>query len=200
MTSRSRVAVLGDRPLRTAAVERALAARGIEVTSLEAEQPAELLVLLTPGPATWESVRRHGWPVVAVVDTEPDSGDLVGLVEHGAQAIVVRDCPVEDMLDAIEAVGSGVSGLSPRQVWAMSEELRRRARGAASPLVLTDRETQILAAIAHGLSVKQTAVQLGISPKTVENTQRPLFRKLGVRNRSQAVARAIEAGLLGAQA
>ena len=61
-------------------------------------------------------------------------------------------------------------------------------------VVLTDRETQILVAIADGLSVKQTALQLGISPKTVENTQRPLFRKLGVRNRSQAVAKAIETG------
>ena len=47
-----------------------------------------------------------------------------------------------------------------------------------------------------GLSVKQTARQLGISPRTVENTQRVLYRKLAVRNRAQAVATAYRLGLL----
>ncbi|MGE0308582.1 MAG: response regulator transcription factor, partial [Acidimicrobiia bacterium] len=56
--------------------------------------------------------------------------------------------------------------------------------------------TDILNCVEEGCSVKQTARSLGISPKTVENTQRHLFKKLGVRNRSQAVARAHALGLL----
>ena len=49
---------------------------------------------------------------------------------------------------------------------------------------------------AAGRSVKQTARHLGIAPKTVENLQSRMFRKLDVRNRAQAVAWAHAAGLL----
>ena len=63
---------------------------------------------------------------------------------------------------------------------------------------LTPREIDILASIDRGEVVKQTARQLGISEKTVQNIQSRLFRKLGARNRAQAVARAHELGLLTA--
>lgn len=57
-------------------------------------------------------------------------------------------------------------------------------------LTLTPRDRDILDSIDRGESVKQTAYALGISMKTVENLQATLYRKLGVRNRVQAVAMA----------
>ena len=54
----------------------------------------------------------------------------------------------------------------------------------------------MLELIVQGESVKQTARTLGIAVKTVENTQSRLYRRLGVRNRSQAVAVAMRAGLV----
>jgi DNA-binding CsgD family transcriptional regulator len=66
-------------------------------------------------------------------------------------------------------------------------------------LSLTPREREILASIDRGDSVKQTARSLGIAVKTVESLQGRLFRKLGVRNRAQAVAAAHTRGLLAAQ-
>jgi DNA-binding CsgD family transcriptional regulator len=57
-------------------------------------------------------------------------------------------------------------------------------------LTLTPRDRDILDSIDRGESVKQTAYALGISMKTVENLQAALYRKLGVRNRVQAVAMA----------
>ena len=65
-----------------------------------------------------------------------------------------------------------------------------------STLSLTPREREILASIDRGDSVRQTARSLGIAVKTVENLQGRLFRKLGVRNRAQAVAAAHNRGLL----
>jgi LuxR family maltose regulon positive regulatory protein len=61
----------------------------------------------------------------------------------------------------------------------------------------TPRELDVLLGIARGDSIKQTARALGISPKTVESLQTGLFRKLGVRNRAQAVTRAHALGLVG---
>lgn len=61
---------------------------------------------------------------------------------------------------------------------------------------LSTREYQILEAIDRGRSIKQTALALGVSPKTVENLQGRLFGKLGARNRAQAVYRAHQLGLL----
>lgn len=71
------------------------------------------------------------------------------------------------------------------------------ATGAAGGLPeLTARESQILRSIAAGDTVRQTARSLGIAPKTVENTQARLFRKLGCRNRAATLARALDLGLL----
>jgi DNA-binding CsgD family transcriptional regulator len=61
---------------------------------------------------------------------------------------------------------------------------------------LTSRESDILQSLARGHSIRQTARALGIAPKTVENVQTRLFRKLGVRNRSGALTVADAFGLL----
>src|SRR5262249_62259346 len=61
---------------------------------------------------------------------------------------------------------------------------------------LTSRESDILSSLARGHSIRQTARELGIAPKTVENVQTRLFRKLGVRNRAGALAVADAFGLL----
>ena len=62
---------------------------------------------------------------------------------------------------------------------------------------LTSRERDILKSIASGDTVRQTARTLGIAQKTVENIQARLFRKLGVHNRSGAIASAHSLGLMG---
>ena len=61
---------------------------------------------------------------------------------------------------------------------------------------LTAREFDILGSIARGHTVRQTARTLGIAAKTVENTQARLFRKLGVRNRTEALTIADALGLI----
>jgi DNA-binding NarL/FixJ family response regulator len=63
---------------------------------------------------------------------------------------------------------------------------------------ISPRERDILQSIARGDSVRETARNLGITSKTVENTQTRLFRKLGVRNRVNALAAARRLGLLDA--
>jgi len=64
------------------------------------------------------------------------------------------------------------------------------------PHSLTERELHILAALAEGSSDKQTAVKLFLSESTVKSHLRAIYRKLGVRNRAQALAVAITNGLM----
>ena len=62
---------------------------------------------------------------------------------------------------------------------------------------LTAREFDILRSIAQGLSMKEIARQLGISPKTVENHAQNIYGKIGVKTRGGATLFAIEHGICG---
>jgi len=75
---------------------------------------------------------------------------------------------------------------------ALLRHSRERSRVRSS---LSAREQEVLAMIAEGLSTKQMASRLGISPRTVESHISRAYRKLSVRTRVQAVARAAQAGI-----
>ena len=75
--------------------------------------------------------------------------------------------------------------------------LARQAReGSEMRASLTPREHEILLMVSQGLTMQQAGSRLGISPRTVETHVAKLYRKLGVRTRVQAVARAAQLGLI----
>jgi len=78
----------------------------------------------------------------------------------------------------------------------LDQHAARPARHSGELPELTARESDILQSVARGDSIRQTARALGISPKTVENIQTGLFRKLGVRNRTEAFTMVDALGLL----
>jgi DNA-binding NarL/FixJ family response regulator len=132
--------------------------------------------------------------MVLVLDEEADDAVVIDAVLAGADAVLHWGSHPAAVMAVLSEVSQGGSVLVPNQIRAVASV----ARAAASRpnVVLSRREAQILASIARGQAVKQTARDLGISPKTVENLQGRLFRKLGVRNRAQAVTRAHGMGLL----
>jgi DNA-binding NarL/FixJ family response regulator len=155
---------------------------------------ADVVMVVRPLPEHWPAMAGDDTPHVVVVPERPDDADVVRAVLSGADAVLSFDSSAEDIVTVIEAVSRGANVLESAHVRALVSV----ARGvAAQPTTsLSRRESEILASIARGESVKQTARALGISPKTVENLQSRLFRKLGVRNRAQAVSRAHELRLL----
>jgi two-component system, NarL family, nitrate/nitrite response regulator NarL len=157
------------------------------------EVEADVIVLIDPGRDDWAAVRDLGIPIVLVQGEEADDAGVVDSVLAGADAVLHYDTDTDTVLAVLSEVSQGGSVLRPTQIRAVAGV----ARAAGQPgIVLSRREAQILASIAEGKAVKQTARDLGISPKTVENLQGRLFRKLGARNRAQAVARAHALGLL----
>ena len=116
---------------------------------------------------------------------------------RGAVAVVTIDQVAGDLVAALRLSTHGFVTLDASAGGALRESLRLPANPTSRLPELTCREVDILRSIADGHTVRRTAQVLGIAEKTVENIQARLFRKLGVHNRSGAVAAAHSLGLLG---
>lgn len=173
-----------------------LRTRGVAVVDIETspDEALDVLVLVEPEHEHWDAARRRSLPILLVLEQEAGDAEVVEAVLAGADAVIHADTTPDAVVHTLEEVSQGGSVLCPSQ----ARVVARVARSAtAQPqVVLTPRESEIVASIAQGKAVKQTARDLGISAKTVENLQGRLFRKLGVRNRAQAVVRAHGLGLL----
>jgi DNA-binding NarL/FixJ family response regulator len=159
---------------------------------------ADIVLLVLPDPQAWEQLEPAGAPAVVVLPAEPTAEDLIALAQKGAVGCVSLDDPEHVLVETMRRVLSGEAGLSGSQTRLLMGAVARHSATDVRP-VLTAREVDILEAINSGKSIQQTAAVLGVSPRTVENTQRFLFQKLRVANRVQAIAKGYELGLLTRQ-
>ena len=112
-------------------------------------------------------------------------------MQAGARGYVLKDAPASEIIAAIEAVAGGGTFLSP----AVSKRLFRNQ--APRPL-LSSRESQILSALARGLSSKQIAREMDVSVRTVEAHRQSIKRKLALDGQAELIKYAVEhAGTLG---
>jgi DNA-binding CsgD family transcriptional regulator len=193
------VLVIGQRGLTRDIVRHALSTAGLTTVDLVAlsEDPdaASVVVAVSPTQADWEAAEQLGARMVVVADTQIGAAEAIDLVVRGADAVVDTDVELDELAEIVESVATGSSHLTGPQVSEAVSRLRQMPRSSDVP-TLTRRELDILASIDRGDVVKQTARELDISAKTVQNIQSRLFRKLGARNRAHAVAVAHELGLL----
>lgn len=130
------------------------------------------------------------------------SGDhtLFECIRAGVDGYLEKTAGVRFVADALHRVALGERVFTRDQERAAVAELGRLARqtrevsGAAAHL--TERELETLRLVAEGLSVKQVGSRLGLSPRTVESHLGKLYRKLGARNRVQALSRAASLRLI----
>jgi two-component system, NarL family, nitrate/nitrite response regulator NarL len=155
------------------------------------------LVLVDPRPRDWDGVDGLAMPVLWIC-TGPAPRELARIaLERGVAAVLPTERIEELLVPALTLAGAGCLTLGPQLAAELVAMLGSGIGGPGTELpALTVRESQILRSIAAGDTVRQTARGLGITQKTVENTQARLFRKLGVRNRAATLARASELGLL----
>ena len=119
----------------------------------------------------------------------------------GASGFLLKDVPPEQLVDGIRAVASGDALLAPSITKRVIEEfVRRPPEAARTPPSevgeLTDRELEVLKQVARGLSNAEIAKELFVSETTVKTHVAHVFRKLGLRDRVQAVVFAYESGLV----
>ena len=156
--------------------------------------------LIDPGPADWAIVEELAVPAILVHSEPLDSSELADALANGATSLVPADTIGDRFRSVLRMTGQGylvIDSLPMRPpIGAVRARWDQRAPGSGDPPELTARESEILRFGAQGYSIRKTARLLGIAPKTVENIQTRLFRKLGVRNRTGAVAVANAFGLL----
>lgn len=132
--------------------------------------------------------------VFTVFDTDER---IIAAVAAGAAGYLLKGAPRGEVFAAVRAVARGGSLLAPAATAAVLRQVR--GDGAAPPAAgptLTPREQTVLEHLSRGAGNKQIAAALGISERTVKFHVGSLFAKLGVANRTEAVARAVQAGLI----
>jgi DNA-binding NarL/FixJ family response regulator len=133
-------------------------------------------------------------PVEILVFTAYDTDERVlGAIRGGARGYLLKGASAEDIARGIRSVAAGGSVLEPRVASKLVAAVKAPKRSAVG---LSEREREVLRLVADGLPTKQIAMSLSISQRTVKFHVNSIFHKLGAENRAQAVALAVQRGLL----
>lgn len=129
-------------------------------------------------------------PTVSVlcVSMHSDRVFVTAALEAGALGYVLKESPIDRLIEAILAVEQGEIYLDPALAELPDPEIE------ASKIYLTDRERQVLKLIAKGLSGKRIALRLGVSPKKVSTHRQSMMDKLGIHDVAKVTQYAIEHG------
>lgn len=143
-----------------------------------------------------------GVKVVVLTTFEQDDYVLAAL-RAGASGFLGKGVEPEELLDAVRVVAAGEALLSPRATRLLIERLVAQPHDvpatASSDLdVLTEREREIVALVAHGLTNDDIAQRLFVSPLTAKTHVNRAMSKLGARDRAQLVVLAYQSGLVRA--
>ena len=131
--------------------------------------------------------KEFGAVRILVLSNYNSGDDVAAAIQAGAQGYVVKDMPLEQLLDAIRRVYAGEQFIPP-------EIARRMASRMLSQL--SPRELEVLALIGKGKSNKEIATHLSLVEGTVKIHVTNILSKLGVADRTQAVLVAVKRGIL----
>ncbi len=156
-----------------------------------------------PGLASFEAVRqiRKLRPETKVVflSMYDDEDYLQQCLQAGGSGYLLKDSPADQLIAAIREVRRGGKFLSPRILSKLVEDISARNPGERFKprlATLTPRERETLKFLAEGLSVKEVAVKLKLSTKTVEAHKFNLMRKLDLHNKAQLVLFAVKSKII----
>lgn len=184
-----------------------LAADGLAALEIAREQHPDVVLMdiRMPGIDGLEATRRlvrqpdmAGTRVLVLTTFDLDENVFAAL-RAGASGFLPKDTEPERLLDALRVVAAGESLLAPSATRRLIEEFRRSrpsARPSGRPEALTEREVEVLEAVARGLSNAEIAERLSISYATAKTHVSRLLTKLDARDRAQLVIFAYEHGVV----
>ena len=143
---------------------------------------------MSGGEATKAIHAAHPGIKIVILTTYGTSAELATAVTNGAVGVLLKDKVEMDLLNTIRFVVEG-NQVIPTRLLAQIEEDKAMGK-------LTDRQMEILASVAEGQSNADIALQFGLSEITVKKHLSAIFERLGVANRSEAVALAFRKQML----
>lgn len=172
------------------------ASDGLEVVSMAAELTPDVILmdLRMPGldgdAATARILAASPLARVVILTTYESDASILTAIEAGASGYLLKAAPQEEILAGVRSVARGEVALAP----AIAAMLVTRV---SKPVVtLSPRETEVLTLVAQGDSNPTIAKKLFLGEATVKTHLLHVFEKLGVGDRTRAVTRAMELGLL----
>ena len=138
-----------------------------------------------------------GGPRVLILTTFDLDEYVFDALRAGASGFALKSRPLEELLSAIRTVAAGEALLAPSVTRRLIAHFARRAPARSPALAeLTEREREVLALVARGLSNAELAETLHVSLPTVKTHVSRILTKLGARDRTQLVVLAYESGLV----
>jgi two-component system NarL family response regulator len=138
---------------------------------------------------------------ILMLTVSDEEEDLYDAIKAGATGYLLKEISIEEVANAIRAVMSGQSLISPSMASKLLSEFTNLARRAEEKHSvptpkLTDRELEVLKLVAQGMSNREIAAELYISENTVKNHVRNILEKLHLHSRMEAVVYAVREKLL----
>ena len=182
------------------------AADGREAIDLARSQRADVVLMDVRMPvldglaATRELAGDEGGPRIIILTTFDIDEYVFEALRAGASGFLLKDTEPDELLQAVRVVAGGEALLAPSVTRRLIEEFATRPDPHRTPPaaleVLTEREREVLALVARGLSNGEIATELYISPATAKTHVSRVMMKLGARDRAQLVVTAYETGLV----
>jgi DNA-binding NarL/FixJ family response regulator len=178
------------------------AENGLQATELIARHKPDVAVLDIQMPersgievVRW--VREQNLPIgILILTAYDDDPYLIAAIEEGTNGYILKTADAEEIVQAVYAVHEGKSVLDPQITGKMMRVIARSSESHSITGELTDRELDVLREAAKGLTNKAIGLNLGISDRTVQGHLQNTFEKLHVANRTEAVVKAVQLGLL----
>ena len=147
--------------------------------------------------ATYRILQAKMKTKVLILTMYEEEEVITRCLDAGASGYVLKDAPRAHLIHAIDVVNKGGQYLSSR---ALKKVVKRNAKGGKSTATsyerLSDREREVLKLLADGMTLKEIAVRLVLSVKTVDAHKTNLMRKLDLHDRSEVIKYAIQRKLI----
>lgn len=213
----TRVVIVDDQTLVRQGIRSLLSVAGIDVIG-EAEDGSaavELIQATDPdvvlldvrmprfdGLWTLRRLRERESTVPVLILTTFDDDDVVlDAIQAGARGYILKDVTLDQLTHAVTTLAAGGTLISPviteRVIRAVRSGSLLPDRDALPAQPLTDREIEVLRLVAQGYGNRQIADALFLAEGTVKNHLSSILGKLGTRDRTNAVLKAIRSGILG---
>ena len=137
---------------------------------------------------------RPALPVL-VLSVYAEDEFAVRAIRAGADGYLRKDCPVGELIEAVQLLLDGRKFISPSVAEQLAQEIGREAGGPPHAR-LSNRELEVLSLVATGKSTKEVAAILGVSKSTVSTYRQRIFEKLNVRSNAEITRYALHHGLV----